>query len=59
MKILEPGGVLLAKVKREVNRLYLLHLKFTQLICLVVRGRGNEMAWRWHDYFGHVNMVAL
>jgi hypothetical protein len=28
MKIREPGGVLLAKVKREANRLYLLHLKF-------------------------------
>jgi hypothetical protein len=28
MKIREPGGVLLVKVKREANRLYLLHLKF-------------------------------
>jgi hypothetical protein len=28
MKIQEPGGLLLAKVKREVNQLYLLHLKF-------------------------------
>jgi hypothetical protein len=28
MKIQEPGGVLLAKVKWEENRLYLLHLKF-------------------------------
>jgi hypothetical protein len=28
MKIREPGGVLLVKVKCEVNRLYLLHLKF-------------------------------
>jgi hypothetical protein len=29
MKIWEPGGLLLAKVKWEVNCLYLLHLKFT------------------------------
>jgi hypothetical protein len=29
MKIREPGGVLLAKVKWEANCLYLLHLKFT------------------------------
>jgi hypothetical protein len=29
MKIQEPCGVLLAKVKWEENRLYLLHLKFT------------------------------
>jgi hypothetical protein len=59
MKIWKPGGVLLAKVKREVNRLYLLHLKFAQLTCLAVRGRGNEVAWRWHECFGHVNMASL
>jgi hypothetical protein len=59
MKIWESGGVLLAKVKREANRLYLLYLKFTQLTCLAVRGRGNEVAWRWHERFGHVNMAAL
>jgi hypothetical protein len=41
MKIRKPGGVLLAKVKREVNRLYLLHLMFAQPTCLVVRGRGD------------------
>jgi hypothetical protein len=45
MKIWEPGGVLLARVKREGNRLYLLHLMFTQPTCLVVRGRGDEVAW--------------
>jgi hypothetical protein len=28
MKIREPGGVLLVKVKQEANRMYLLHLKF-------------------------------
>jgi hypothetical protein len=36
MKIWESGGVLLTKVKREVNHLYVLHLKFTQSTCLVV-----------------------
>jgi hypothetical protein len=44
MKIWEPGGVLLEKVKQETNRLYLLHLKFTQPICLAVRGRGVGMS---------------
>jgi hypothetical protein len=38
IKIQEPDGVLLAKVKWEANRLYLLHLKFTQPTCLAVRG---------------------
>jgi hypothetical protein len=59
MKIREPGGVLLVKVKWEENRLYLLHLKFVQPTCLAVRGRGDEVAWRWHECFGHVNMTAL
>jgi hypothetical protein len=59
MKIREPGGVLLAKVKREVNRLYLLHPKFAQPTFLVVRGSCDEVAWRWHKRFGHVNMAAL
>jgi transposase InsO family protein len=59
MKIWEPGDMLLAKVKREVNRLFLLHLKFTQPTCLAVRGCGDEVAWRWHERFKHVNMVAL
>jgi hypothetical protein len=45
MKIQESGGVLLAKVKWEANRLYLLHLKFAQPTCLAVRGRGYEVAW--------------
>jgi hypothetical protein len=44
MKIQGPGGVLLAKVKREANRLYLLHLKFAQPTCLVMRGHGDEVA---------------
>jgi hypothetical protein len=59
MKIQEPGGVLLVKVKQEANHLYLLHLKFTQPTYLVVRGRGDEVVWCWHERFGHVNMAAL
>jgi hypothetical protein len=59
IKIQEPGGVLLVKVKREANRLYLLHLKFVQPTCLAVRGRDDEVAWRWHERFGHINMTAL
>jgi hypothetical protein len=43
MKIREPGRVLLAKVKWEANRLYLLHLKFTEPTCLAVHGRSDEV----------------
>jgi hypothetical protein len=42
-----------------VNRLYLLHLKFALLTCLAVRGHGDEVAWRWHERFRHINMAAL
>jgi hypothetical protein len=59
MKIREPDGVLLAKVRREAIHLSLLHLKFTQPTCLTVRGHNNEVAWHWHERFGHVNMAAL
>jgi hypothetical protein len=59
MNIWEPGGVLLAKVKQEENRLYLLHLKFVQPTCLVMRGRGDEVVWHWHERFDHVNMAAI
>jgi hypothetical protein len=45
MKIWELGGVLLAKVKWEA--------------CLTVRGRGDEVVWRWHERFEHVNITAL
>jgi hypothetical protein len=59
MKIREPSDVLLAKVKWEANCLYLLHLKFAQPTCLAVRGRGDEVAWHWHERFRHVNMASL
>jgi hypothetical protein len=44
MKIQEPSGVLLAKVKREENRLYLLYLMFAQPTCLAVCGAATR--WR-------------
>jgi hypothetical protein len=53
------GGLLLARVKREANRLYILHIKLAQLECFTVRGRDNEVAWRWHKRFEHINMAAL
>jgi hypothetical protein len=59
MKIWEPGGVLLVKVKYEANCLFLLHLMFTRPTCLAGRGRGDEVAWHWHERFRHVNMAAL
>jgi hypothetical protein len=59
MHIQEPDGRLLARIVRVENRLYLLHLKIQRPVCLEVRGREDEVAWRWHERFGHVNMAAL
>jgi hypothetical protein len=33
MKIWDPRGLLLARVKHEVNHLYLLHIKLAQSVC--------------------------
>jgi len=30
-----------------------------QPVCLAMRWRDDEVAWRWHERFGHVNMAAL
>jgi hypothetical protein len=59
MRVREPGGQLLARASRATNRLYLLYLKMAQPVCLAMRGRDDEVAWRWHERFGHVNMAAL
>jgi hypothetical protein len=59
MKIREPGSLLVVRVKREVNRLYLLHIKLVQLVCFAVRGQDNEVAWHWHECFWHINMAAI
>jgi hypothetical protein len=59
IKIRELGDLLLVRVKREVNRLYLLHIKLTQAVCFMVCGRGDEVAWHWHEHFSCINMAAL
>jgi hypothetical protein len=59
MKIREPNGLLLARVKHEANCLYLLHIMFTQPVFFVVRGQGNEVVWHCHECFRHINMAAL
>jgi hypothetical protein len=46
MRIQEPDGRLLARIVRVENRLYLLHLKIAQPMCLAVCGREDEVAWR-------------
>jgi hypothetical protein len=47
------------RVKCEVDRLYLPHIKPAESTCFMVRGRGDEVAWRWHERFMHINMATL
>ena len=56
MKVHEPSEQFLAKVMRGQNRLYLLHAKLVQPVCLVTQ--EAEEAWKWHARLGHVNMAA-
>jgi hypothetical protein len=59
MKIRDPRGLLLARVKCEADHLYLVHINLGQPVCFAVCGRGDEVAWHWHKGFRHINMVAL
>lgn len=47
----DPDGVLLAKVKRDANYLYILKLDVVSAVCLAAA--GGETAWRWHARFVH------
>jgi hypothetical protein len=57
LAIREPGGKLLARVKRAGSHLYLLHVTLSTVVCQVTR--GDEMVWRWHERLGHLNFSAM
>jgi hypothetical protein len=57
LRIWDSCGRLLVKVNRGPSRLYVLHLKIAQPICLATRKGDN--AWRWHERFGHLHFKVL
>jgi hypothetical protein len=57
LTIREPGGRLLARVKRMASRLYLREMNVSVAACSVARGDG--VAWRWHERLGHLNFQAM
>jgi hypothetical protein len=57
LRIWDQQGRLLARVRRGQNRLYLLHLEIARPICLAAH--RDDIAWRWHERFGHLNFDAL
>jgi hypothetical protein len=48
---------LLAKVYRSLSRLYLLDMNIAAPVCLTAR--VGDVAWRWHERYGHLNFQAL
>ena len=48
---------LLAKVHRSASRLYFLDMNITAPVCLTTR--VGDVAWRWHERYGHLNFQAL
>jgi hypothetical protein len=47
----------LAKVLRSPSRFYLLDMNIAALVCLTAR--VGDVAWSWHERYGHVNFQAL
>jgi hypothetical protein len=57
MRIWDRHHLLLAKVTRGTNRLYVLNVQVAQPLCLAAR--WDEEAWQWHERFGHLHIEAL
>ena len=57
LRLFDPDRQLLAKVHRSPSRLYFLDMKVTAPVCLTAR--VGDMAWRWHERYGHLNFKAL
>jgi hypothetical protein len=57
LRIWDKSRRLLSKVHRRKNRLYILHLEAAQPLCLAAR--KDDVAWKWHEHFGHLHFDAL
>jgi hypothetical protein len=53
LRLHDPQHQLLAKVQRSPNRLYLLDMTITAPVCFTAR--ISDVAWRWHERYGHLN----
>ncbi|XP_071683640.1 uncharacterized protein [Lolium perenne] len=57
MTVRDADKVLVAKVPRTKNRLYIVHLQIVQPVCLAAH--ANDDAWRWHSRFAHQSFTNL
>jgi hypothetical protein len=57
MRIWDRHRLLLAKVTRGTNRLYVLNVQVAQSPCL--DAHRDDEAWQWHKRFGRLHFEAL
>jgi transposase InsO family protein len=57
MRVRDEERRLLAKIRRNAGRLYVLNVNIAQPVCLAAR--GDEEVWVWHARFSHLNFGAL
>jgi hypothetical protein len=57
LRIWDHHGRAVAKVKRVVNRLYVIQFDINQPVCPAAQ--GDSPAWHWHVRFGHLNFFGL
>ena len=57
LKICDNRRRLLTQVRRTTNRLYILELEIEQPVSL--SAKTEEVSWRWHARYGHLNFPAL
>ena len=57
LKIYDNQRELLTQVRRTTNRLYILELEIEQPVSL--SAKTEEVSWRWHARYGHLNFPAL
>jgi transposase InsO family protein len=55
--VFDTAGQMLIKVKRTINRLYVLNIELAKPVCLLASTTSE--AWKWHTRLGHVNFQTL
>ena len=57
LRLFDLRQQLLAKVYRTPSRLYYLNMNVATPVCLTAR--ADDVAWRWHEWYGHLNFQSL
>jgi hypothetical protein len=57
MNVFDPEGTLLMTAPRTGNRLYTVKLGLVEPVCFLMK--QDDLSWRWHARFGHLNFRSL